>query len=149
MTKPSHDTWILVADASRARLFSTEGMGKPWHLLEDRVHPAGRLSGQEIMADRPGRVALGSSGARSAMEPHTDPRDVEEARFADELGDVVKAGLGQNAFRELVLVAPPHFLGLLREAIGEQARRHVKASVGKDFCAVPDHELPGRVEALI
>lgn len=147
MTKPSHDTWILVADASRARLFASEGHGKPWHLLEDLVHPGSRLKGEEIMADRPGRVALGASGARSAMEPHTNPRELEEEHFAHELGHKLRDGHGHNAYQELVLVAPPHFLGLLRKAIGDQVSKHVKASLDKDLCQVPDHEIQARVEA--
>ncbi|MGH7135922.1 MAG: host attachment protein, partial [Pirellulales bacterium] len=33
------DTWILVADASRARIFAAGASGQPWKLVEDFEHP--------------------------------------------------------------------------------------------------------------
>ena len=37
------------------------------------------------------------------------------------------------SFGELVLVAEPHFLGLLRDALGPETRRLVKHEVGREY----------------
>ncbi len=139
-------TWILVADASRARLFESNKKAGPWQLIEEFEHPASAAKGHDIVADRFGRVQQSvANGTRSAMEPSTDPKEVEALRFAQKLVAVLEHGHGRNAYARLVLVAPPEFLGMLRKAIPPGVAHRVVASVNKDLTQVPDRLLPERL----
>jgi protein required for attachment to host cells len=75
--------------------------------------------------------ALG--GRRSAMEPRTTPKEAESQRFAERLADFLEEAIANRRFDDLVLVAPPHFLGVLRGALGAQSTKRLRASVDKDL----------------
>ena len=86
---PETTTWILVCDASRARLFAETGPGRAFSLLASFEHPSSREHVRELMADANGRKPVGGSrGAgvngrpggfhgRPGAEPDTDPKEVE------------------------------------------------------------------------
>ncbi|MDY6956093.1 MAG: host attachment protein [Pseudomonadota bacterium] len=140
MTHAEQTVWILVADAARARFYQAQGARGPLLELEDAVHPASRLPGHELLADRPGR-ALDSHGEhRHGMEPTIDPKDEEARRFAAELCARLRERYQAHAFTHLVLVAPPRFLGFLRNALDHQIASRVLASVDLDLthCTTPD-----------
>ena len=140
------DTWILIGDAARARLFATHGVAAPWQLVQAYVHPMSMAKIGEIMADKAGRVQQSTGGGmRSAADPRTEAKEVEAQHFAQELGGVLADGHARNKYKRLVLVAPPHFLGLLRKVLSDPVSKAVVASVGKDLAEIPDHELPRRL----
>jgi protein required for attachment to host cells len=130
-------TWILAADSARARLFALDGERATLRELEDFVHSAGRQKGRELSADAKARnFVRGRHDRAAASEPHTLPEDVEEQRFARELADRLERGRTANAYDRLCLVAPPRFLGRLREALSKEAHKRVSQSVAKDLVAL-------------
>jgi len=46
---------------------------------------------------------------------------------------------------ELRLVAPPHFLGKLKNSLGQQAAKHVRATVDKELSTLEAVELRKRL----
>jgi protein required for attachment to host cells len=142
-------TWILVSDASRARLFSTELRETPWTLVEEFEHPEGRMRPSEVWpSSPPGRMQQGKSvaaGRRTAMEPHTSPKDAESERFALQLAERLETAVARNEFDHLVLVAPPHLLGILQHALKKQTARRVKATINKDLVKLAEAELRARL----
>jgi protein required for attachment to host cells len=128
--------WILVTDSSRAKLFTTELAEQPWNLVEEFEHPEGRERSREIRpSSPPGRMLQSKTkgGRRSAMEPRHTPKEAEAERFAQELAGYLEAAIAKRGFDALVLVAPPHFLGVLQDALGDQTAKCVRATVDKDL----------------
>ena len=145
-----NSTWILISDASRARLFATNGKLKVWTLVQELDHPASRAKGVDIMSGAPGRTQQSSGlGSRPAMEPPTPPKEVEAEHFAQQLAAVLEHGHGRNAFSRLILVAPPQFLGLLRKTLSAQVSKRVIASVDKDYTQLQERELPERLGEVL
>jgi protein required for attachment to host cells len=142
MNKPRR-TFVLVADASRARLYQRPNDTAKFMLLEEFDHPEGRAKNIDLMADKPGRASSSgpTTAARSAQEYRTDPKQVEAEKFARELGHRLASLFDAHAFDALVITAPPKFLGLLRSALGTH-HDHVSNSVvawhEKDLTAVTD-----------
>jgi protein required for attachment to host cells len=131
--------WILVADASRARLLVVGGPEQPLVEQQALVHPASRARDSEIYSDRPGRVAQAhvgphpGHGSRSSMEPGTSAHDVEHQHFARQVADALQRGLNEHAYTRLVVVASPSFLGLLRKEMSPQVSRLVSTTLDKDY----------------
>lgn len=125
------DTRLLVADGSVARLFRTDA-----ELLE--LVPLRTLKNQHH-ADHRHRPAGGHDSAHHA----------EEARFAHELAEVLHADATTNGFRDLVIAAPPAFLGELRSALSGTVAARLNATVSKELADVPDHALPERLRAAL
>lgn len=134
-------TWILVADRAGARLFGQRGRGKPLTLLRDFPHPEGRLRNQDIDADKHGRAFDSMGEGRHAMSTEQAPTDRVAERFAKELAQTLDQGRTQNAYGDLVLVAEPAFLGMLRAALPEPLAAKVTASVNKNLAHVNERDL--------
>jgi protein required for attachment to host cells len=134
--------WILISDASEAKVFSTTGRLQPLRLEMDFANTTGRARTQDLVSDSPGRVQKsGSPGARSATEPHTTAHEAAAQDFARELARVLRHQLQQGSFDALVIAAPPHFLGMLRALLDKDVAASVKGEVAKDLIRVPENEL--------
>ena len=142
-------TWILVCDASRARIFSTTGPHKPWHLKKVFDHPSSRAKSSDLGSDHPGRSMQSSNhGSRSAMEPDTDPKEVEILKFAQELAAELEKNFHANEFSKLVIAAPPHFLGLLRKKIHHSVEKTIVQTIDKEYTNLPEKELMERIQLM-
>lgn len=143
-------TWILIADSSRGRLYEQPAKGKPWSLLEQYQHPASRVSEGGLTTDQPGRMhGSATGGARSAMESKTSPKEVEFERFAHQLTKVLQDGHGQQSYAQLVLVAPPHFLGLLRKGLSAAVSKMIVATLDRDYQHLSELEVRKQLVPLI
>jgi protein required for attachment to host cells len=144
--------WIVVADVSRAKVFTTELPEHPWELVEEFDHPEGREPSRKIEpSSPPGRrlqsEALG--GRRSAMEPRTTPKEAETHRFAQLLSDFLETAVAKRRFDDLVLVAPPHFLGVLNNAIDAQTAKQLRATVDKDLSMLDMADIRERLLSVV
>ena len=137
-------TWVVVCDASRARVFHVGPRRDQWQLVRELEHPEGRAKGRDLVADRPGRKQSGSA-LRPVMEYPTGPHEVESEKFARALARVLESGLAEHAYERLILVAPPHFLGLLRSALHENVAKQVQLSIDKDYAALDPSQLADRL----
>lgn len=144
--------WILVSDAGRAKLFSAELREDNWCLVKDFEHPEGREMSREIHpSSPPGRMQQSKApgGRRTTMEPHTSPKEAEAERFAQQLGNYLEDATARRAFDYLVLVAPPHFLGMLHGVLGKQAEKQLRATVDKDLISLDERELRKRLVDVV
>ncbi len=138
-------TWVVVGDGSRARLFRI-GPRREWELIRELEHPAGRAKGRDIVTDRAGRVKQSFSPMRPAMELTKPLHAIEAERFAHAIAKILENGVAENAYERLVLVAPPHFLGLLRATIAPTVSKRVDQTFDKDYTALTPGELAERVQ---
>ena len=140
--------WILVADAGGQILSKSQGTGGLLSVQHLENAP-GRAHDVDLVSDHPGRIAKHGTGARSAMDRPTDPHEQEALNFAHQLNHRLDVAESQGDFDVLVLVAPPHFLGLLRSGLGQGANRRLVASVGKDLTRLNNSELQGHLAAVL
>lgn len=125
-------TWILVADSARARVFSAETPSSPLQELEDFTHNEGRLHDREITSDLSGRIRSSGAGGHSYELP-TDPKKHEIDNFAHYLADYLEDAHNANRFEQLIIVAGPTFLGLLRDNLSKHIKPLVILEVDKEL----------------
>lgn len=142
-------TWILIADAAQARIARNDGPGHGITLAYDETFHGRNVAGRDIMADRPGRAFDSAGQGPHAMEPHSDPREVEKRRFLREMVALLDDAAKKNRFDRLVLVAPPRALGMLRAELSEYLRAQLDGEVGKDLTQVPVHELASHLGGVL
>ena len=114
---------VLVADATHAQLF--EGNAHDGFVLRESVSP--------------------EDGAH-AHAGHADPKTVASDRFAHQLSRHMTERLNAHTHPSLVLVAPAHYLGVLRQALSEQVSKHVVKTVSKDLLNLAPAELVERLK---
>jgi protein required for attachment to host cells len=136
--------WFLIASASRARVARSDGQ-EPLHIIAQLDHLASRRRASELGDDAAGReqTAQGFGGAPYA--PHLDAHRKEHLRFARELAAHAEAGAKAGEFDALVLVAGNPFLGMLKEALGDAARRRLATTLDVDLTHVGAAELDQRI----
>lgn len=59
--------------------------------------------------------------------------DQPERRFAKQLATMLDDKRGAGSFDQLILIAEPRLLGLLREQLSEPTRRSIKVESNKDL----------------
>ena len=131
------DTWILVADSARARLFEFTGGDPGLAEIAAFTNPDGRIAQKELRRDRLPRVNESMGGARHAIEPHTSLAQKSADRFARTLTHELEQGHSTQRFKNLVLVAGPRFLGTLHGAIDDKLRKCVVAEVKSNLTPMP------------
>ncbi len=114
---------VLVADATRAHLF--HGNVANGFVLQQSAQP---------------------SEAHHVSAPSADPKDVSADKFAHELSTLLTLHVQTHADASLVLVAAPHFLGVLRNTLSAQVSKHVGRSIDKDLTSLDAAHLATRLQ---
>ena len=138
-------TWVLVANASKAVLYHFVPPGakeKPKLMIVDEFsHPESREKDHDLTSDREGEYISKPGGHGNFIEA-SDPHKYEAKVFAHQLFQKLEQGRVGNQYQKLVLVAAPHFLGLLRQEIDERPLKKVTIKeITKDYTGEPSNEL--------
>lgn len=145
-------TWIVLANASRARVCERDAKAGGLHDLMDFVHTQSRQKGNELGFDQPGHVERGmGSGLRGGtdLDPRTDPRKKEHARFAREIAQYLDKGVASRQCERIVLIASNPFLGEIKAHLGAAAAAAVWVTAPSDLMALNGRELAQRVGSLL
>lgn len=139
--------WLVVANASRARVLEETGTAGEYTHVADLVHPQSRQKGSELGHDRPGHVggASGGDAGSAAFDHRSTPREREHERFAREVAALLDAGVADGRCAGLVLVASNPFLGELKEHLGVQAHKALLRTHAADYTTLSDRELAQRL----
>jgi protein required for attachment to host cells len=127
------DTWILVAGRARARLFSPAEGAPGLVEIEDFVNAEARIPGHELRHAPPPRVHDRFGEGRHVIEAHTPPKKKVSAQFAAMLASFLADAHAGQRYRNLILIAPPAFLGMLHAALDAHLRRAVVWWVAKNL----------------
>lgn len=101
--------------------------------ISDFVNAEARVPGHDRAHAPPSRVHDRFGDGRHAMQSHTLPQDKAAARFAGTLQSVLDRGRIAREYQNLVLIAPPRFLGVLNAAIGEELGDFVTLRIAKNL----------------
>lgn len=141
--------WILVADRSQASILHVlPNRMAPLPIIERFDHPEGRLTGRDLYSDASGRIQLAGK-ARTAVEPHEDHKHVDSRRFAKELVDALEHHRQERRFDRLFVIAPPMFLGILRESFSTALRETIIAEIPKELTQLTESDLQSRLVEIV
>ncbi|HMM54465.1 MAG TPA: host attachment protein [Candidatus Desulfobacillus sp.] len=141
-------TWILVANASQAKLYANTGPKKGLVAVKDLQHPESREKTADLVSDRPGQLHSPGVGQR-ASQPKTSPKENEARHFAQELARELNHARASGHFDRVILVAPPAFMGLINEKLDGPTAQLVSDRFEKDYTRSTARELAGRLESCI
>jgi protein required for attachment to host cells len=138
------DHWIVVANRNTARVFAHRA-GHGVVERETFLCPEARRPERDALTGAPGRTHDRMGAARHAMEPRTHVEEQVTHQFAQRVAADLEAGRTGRAYRDLVLVAGPDFLGELRSALSSQCRDRVVAECAKN---IVHEDIPGILKVL-
>lgn len=129
--------WILVANASAASIYSSPNSCL-WnnHAKLNRVrtfeHLPSRLKDEELTTDKFGHSLRNNQG-HGDYAVATEPKEYEAEKFAHELTEELEYARVSRQFDELIVIAPPHFHGLLNRCINGPLSKMVTLQINKDY----------------
>jgi protein required for attachment to host cells len=145
-------TWIISANAGRARIFSEADPAEPLMEVEDMINDAVRMRESETERDKSGVTAAGSSGhniggtqgvgfahngkvgaPNKQYEPPHTPAELESEKFAKDISHYLLDAHREGRFQQLVISASPQFLGALRSFLDPHIKPLIKLEVNKDY----------------
>jgi protein required for attachment to host cells len=112
-------TWIVVANARHAHIFSHSGPNQALKLMQESV-----LTMEE-------NNPLQSNGRASPRKGHADRQAAQG--FAHRVADQLRGGRSRGQFSRAILVAPPTFMGLLNAELDAGTAALVAGRLDKDY----------------
>jgi protein required for attachment to host cells len=147
-------TWIVSANAGRARFFSDADPAQPLEEIEDMINSAVRLRTDETESDRLGPTAaaksshnVGAATPNKTYQPAHTPAEQEAEQFAKNISDFLLQAHQQGKFKQLALVASPQFLGSLRSFLNPNLKPLVTLELNKDYTSLNAQQLREQLQA--
>jgi protein required for attachment to host cells len=132
--------WVIAADASRARVLQVASREKLAEVASLN-NPEGRMHERDLISDAHPRFRPGESPGSDPQE--TSAVDHATEMFAKRIGHYLEKARTDHRYDELVVIAPPRLLGVLRREYGKEVGKLVKDEVPKDLSWLSKQELEG------
>jgi protein required for attachment to host cells len=137
--------WYVVADGGRARILQKRGrQGNRQEGFDNRQEfVSANLHRQthDLGTERPGRVRESATSAHHGVQPRQDFHQADKQSFVREVAAVLNEASQRDEFDGLILVAPAHALGDLRQALDAATQRKINGELQKDLTNVPNSDL--------
>jgi len=152
------DTWVLVADSGRARIFAVDNTQKQMQgslyapsengalrgvLTEvlDRENPLARIPERNLTSDEPGVQKESAEQHVHAVGRNEEPKKTEAERFAREVAAELDQGLKDRRFSKMYVIAPGQFLGNLRDVFSDHVKKTVLSEMDKNLTRMSPQEI--------
>jgi protein required for attachment to host cells len=107
-------TWVLAADASRARIFETHGLKLDLRQVEELRNPAPRAA---------------------------DTADKDREKFARTVAEFLEQSRTHQRYDRLRLAVEPRFLGVLRQHLSGETRKLVYEEIDNDVSKMDTRDI--------
>lgn len=133
-----HGALVFVSDGRKALFLHNDGDGEFPDLRLVRKWEVPVPADRDLRSDAPGRVfgSRGGSERRSAYE-EGDFHDRAEAEFTETFAKFVNQQALDDVLKQIVVVAPPRTLGVLRKYLDVEVLDRITAEIPKDLVKHP------------
>lgn len=133
-------SWVVVCDGAKALLLRNEGSMVNLNLKVMETLQQDNEMDRDLATDRAGRAHGGAGMAPSAME-ETNLHDLAEADFLKSLVGRLSEMAFSKEIENVVVVAPPRALGLMRPFYSGSLKGAITAEVPKDLVKHPVSDI--------
>ena len=141
--------WILVANASHARVLAREHPGGALDTVATFEHPESRELGRDLATDRAGHGSLDSGSSGNAFPPRLNPRVKEHEQFAKQLAGYLNDGVAAGHCAGIAVFASNPFLGLVEAHLDATSRKVQFKSAPVDLTSFSGRDFAERIEAQL
>jgi protein required for attachment to host cells len=138
MRRNKESTWLLIADGSRAKVFESPGSHETLNEIDDMALAIHLPKSGELLADRPGRTFDSVGAGRQAKEYPTNPHRLLKRDFASKVVEKLRRAMLDGRFDRIIFVAPPAFLGDLRQSLPKDLKNKEADEVTSDLTNMPE-----------
>lgn len=135
------DTLMVMADGQKA-IFLKNTASKGGIKLERLcIMSLNTEPSRKLGRDRPGHSQIGSDSRRTSFE-QPDYHQIVEDRFLGSVAKGITQFLKIGDFKDIMLIAEPRAIGILRSQMDEATKEFVRSEITKDYLKtkIPDLE---------
>lgn len=139
-------TWVIVANQAETQIYT--GSGQTWEieLLQTLVHEEGAAHARDLVSDAPGRSHDRMGSGRHMMEPSTGVKEESLRKFVREVVGLLEAARLKNRFDQLVILAAPAVLGVIRKNLTDGLSSTVIKEIPKDLIGQPVDNIQSQLK---
>ena len=141
--------FIVVADASRARIFAQDRHAATPQLVDELDNPDGRRPTRDLVSDRPGWRGNHPTNWAQTKSQRTDPQEVEEVRFSRELSQYMEDVIDEGRCSTMSLILAPSLMGHVRKLLSKRVEERVVHEESMDLKNLPTRELEERLREMV
>lgn len=140
--------WFVIANQTNMTIYGEPGDQK-FHFIDRLTNEEGRAHEGDLDSDRSGRSDSSSGAGSHALDRRHHKHEEIARKWAAKISLRLNEGNLKNEFEEMILVAEPHFLGILRNELPAPMMKKVIAQIPKEYTRGSDTEIREHVfEAL-
>lgn len=132
--------WVVVCDGRKALILENVGDEIFPNLRMRETREQENPPTSEQGTDRPGRVHDSTSASRSAVG-QTDWHDQAEREFCVELAQWLDVAVQKKQTNNLIMIAAPRALGMIREAYTNGLEQAISEEIAKDYVNLPIYDI--------
>lgn len=131
--------YVVVASNSTAKIYYSSPLKHKFVLVKVLENPTGKMHKRELFDDKPSMQ--GNASGRHMLGMHGDPRERSMKNFATEIGHTLEHEIIKHPTENVLFVASPRFLGILRKKLKKHCVQMKKSWHAKDLVKVSDKLL--------
>ncbi len=136
----NHAAWVVTTDSNTCRIYHYTKKPTQLTLLKELSHPENKLRDIELTSGKPGHYKTNTATHGAYSQP-SDPKEIKADDFSREIAKELDHGRNTNAYKSLIIIAPPHMNGLLCHHINKHVKGLIAHTIEKDLMSMPEHEL--------
>jgi len=114
-------TWILVAENDNARILKADARIGPLQELDHLQHSPARVRERQLRDDYSEHHFDNTGRVREVMKASVSPRQQQLISFVEQVAAYLDQAYSRDEFSQLIIIAAPVFLGLLRKKLSNRA----------------------------
>lgn len=140
---------IIVADSTRARIFTVDSARSPLNEIETMAHPEGRIHEQNLVSDMPGKDSGKGGGGDHAYQEKIEPKREEMIEFARRIADYLEETRKANNLNQLAIIAAPAFLGELRTHLSDETNKKIVFELDKNLAHHSEEDIRNHLSTVL
>lgn len=140
-----HNALVLVADGRKTLFLRNHGDANQIDLRTEAHDEREDRKDSDIKTDAPGTIGQSAGYSGRVAYEETDFHQQEEDNWVKDAAADLKARALRNDFDDLVIIAPPKALGVIKKELHKEVERRLLCTINKEMSARP---IPD-IEALI
>jgi protein required for attachment to host cells len=137
---------VLVADGKKMLFLRNEGDQNQIDLRTEAHDEREDRKNSEIKTDAPGAIGQSAGYSGRVAYEETDFHQQEEDLWVKDAAEELKKRALRNDFDDLVIVAPPKALGVLRKELHKEVEKRILFTCNKEMT---DRPIPDIEELLV
>jgi len=141
--------WVILTNSIMANFYSVSEENFQFDLIKRIFHPESRMKEAELVSDRPGHYKKTLNKIKGSYVEPTSHKDLEVEHFVKEICRELESGRISNAYNGIILVAEPHFYGLINKYSTPHVKKLIKFHISKDYTHYSEKDLKSKLKNLL